>query len=50
MNMTIDMLEAALRKWDADSDQNEWQDRVDDDRFRDSAEYLFKIMSEGANN
>jgi hypothetical protein len=34
-------LEQALREWESDAEREDWSEREDDERFRDSADYLF---------
>lgn len=40
-------LSAALRRWDEQAREEEWPERVDDERFDDNASYLFDLIEDG---
>lgn len=46
ITITRGQLADALRKWDEDAKSENWAARTDPDRFADSADYLFDVLSE----
>lgn len=45
ITVTKDDLSHALQKWDSESKGAQWAERADEDRFNDSAEYLFNLLA-----
>lgn len=44
IEITRSQLISALAQWEAESQQNEWPKRTDDERHADSADYLLRLM------